>query len=64
MFMDIQDLKNITVIRKTIAQMLGYKNDNYTNELVKDHGASRNNHNEYPKANFELLEASKVESAY
>lgn len=50
--MKIDQINNITVNRKTLAEILNYKNENTITNLVTLHGAPRLKHNEYPLIEF------------
>jgi hypothetical protein len=46
--MTLKEIKNIIVGRKVIADLLGYKNEKYINELEKDADLPKIKHNQYP----------------
>ena len=52
MSLKITEIKKIKVDRKTLAALLGYKNENSINNLVSKDGAPRVDHNEYPLFEF------------
>jgi hypothetical protein len=46
--MTLKEIKNIIVGRKIIAELLGYKNEKYINELEKEADLPKIKHNQYP----------------
>lgn len=61
MSLNITEIKKIKVNRKTLAALLGYKNENSINNLVSVHAAPRSDHNEYPLFDFIIWHREYVE---